>query len=311
MARRPRRETASVGRCVHARSAAVHARSWEVVGRLRARGPYGLLVADPQARDPLADVTSLPGVFEALDAARGAVDALLRDLRGPALRRRGPQVGAVALRRASWASAVLETGGPVEVDRVTFGPPFGDDAAGRVCAGAWRVGGAVGSLVPTWERAPAQALARLHALAAADLVDASALGRPDPAVVGGTDRLNGLVDLVSTPTTAPALVLAAVVHGELAAVRPFGSMDGVVARAAARLVTTGRGLDPTGTAVVEAGHLELGATTYAEALAGYRGGTAAGVAAWVVHCAQATVLGARLGRALAAELVDDAGLVDG
>ena len=51
---------------------------------------------------------------------------------------------------------------------------------------------------------------------------------------------------LSEPTSAPALVPAAVVHGELLAAAPFGTADGVVARAAARLVLLGRGLDPTG-----------------------------------------------------------------
>jgi len=40
---------------------------------------------------------------------------------------------------------------------------------------------------------------------------------------------------VTDGTAAPAPVLVAVVHGELLALAPFGSADGVVARAAARL----------------------------------------------------------------------------
>ena len=51
-----------------------------------------------------------------------------------------------------------------------------------VLAGALRVsealeGGAT-ALVGVWQRAPLQALARLHVLAAADLVDDDRLGRP-------------------------------------------------------------------------------------------------------------------------------------
>jgi hypothetical protein len=98
-----------------------------------------------------------------------------------------------------------------------------------------------------------------------------------------------------------------VTHGELLTAAPFGSMDGVVARAAARLVTTSRGLDPTGAAVIEEGHLELGVDAYRAAADDYRSGTASGVVAWVVHCAQAVVLGARAGRRLAAESAGGAG----
>jgi hypothetical protein len=55
-------------------------------------------------------------------------------------------------------------------------------------------------------------------------------------------------------------------------------------------------------AVPEAGHLELGVDVYDAALDGYREGTAHGVAAWIVHCADALALGAREGIAIAAAL---------
>ena len=54
-------------------------------------------------------------------------------------------------------------------------------------------------------------------------------------------------------------MLVAVVHGELLALAPFGSADGVVARAAARLAAVGSGLDPKGLAVPEVGHLRRAA----------------------------------------------------
>jgi hypothetical protein len=60
----------------------------------------------------------------------------------------------------------------------------------------------------------------------------------------------------------------------------------------------GRGLDPAAVSVPEVGHVELGREVYLEALVGYRGGGADGIAAWVVHCAEAVVLGAREGVAI-------------
>ena len=75
---------------------------------------------------------------------------------------------------------------------------------------------------------------------------------PDPDVSG---RLALLADLVTGGTAAPAPVVVAVVHGELLALAPFGSADGVVARAAARLAAVSTGLDPKGLAVPEVGHL--------------------------------------------------------
>jgi hypothetical protein len=71
-----------------------------------------------------------------------------------------------------------------------------------------------------------------------------------------------------------------------------------VARAAFRLTVVARGLDPTALSVPEVGHLELGRSAYDVAAAGYRDGGPEGVAAWVVHCAEATVLGAREGVAV-------------
>ena len=77
---------------------------------------------------------------------------------------------------------------------------------------------------------------------------------------------------------------------------PVGA--GIVGRAAGRLTMVGRGLDPTAVSVPEVGHVELGRDAYLDALDGYRQGGAEGIAAWVVHCAEAVVLGAREGVAV-------------
>jgi hypothetical protein len=92
---------------------------------------------------------------------------------------------------------------------------------------------------------------------------------------------------------APALVVAAVVHGELMALRPFGTANGVVARAAQRMVLITEGLDPKAICPVEVGLVELGTEAYRGALGGYASGTAEGMAAWLAHCARALELGVR------------------
>jgi hypothetical protein len=253
--------------------------------------------------DPLAPLVELPEVFEAVDAARGSVDALLRDLRGPALRRRVPEVTAESLRRAAWASACLELAGADDpYDVGTFRPPFADDLAGATARGALRVTTELSSLADVWGRAPLQSLARLHTLAAADFSAGEWLGRPRPDP-GVSQRLAALADLVTTPTQAPAVVVSAVVLGELAGLQPFVSGNGLVARGAARLVLLGRGLDPQAVSVPEQGLLELGRPATAEALAGYLTGTPAGVGGWVVHWAQAVALGGRAGRSVAADVL--------
>jgi hypothetical protein len=133
-------------------------------------------------------------------------------------------------------------------------------------------------------------LAKLHALAAADLVaEPDELGRPT-AAPGVAQRLDTLAGVLGQ-TSAPAVVVAAIVHGELLTLDAFAPASGVVARVAVRLTLIERGLDPKSLVVVEAGHRELG-EEYDEAAAAYSTGTPAGIARWIGHCADAVVAGA-------------------
>jgi hypothetical protein len=146
-------------------------------------------------------------------------------------------------------------------------------------------------LVGVWQRAPLQAIARLHALAAADLTDDDRLGRPrGDAEVGR--RLALLAEVVTGGTKVPALVLAAVVHGELLTLKPFGTADGVVARAVSRLVTIASGLDPHGLGVPEVYWMRRSGD-YQAAARGFASGTPDGLTAWLLLSARALHAGAR------------------
>ena len=247
--------------------------------------------ARPPGPDPLAPLLDLPGVRDAADGARAAVDRLLGHR---VLRRESAGVSTESALRGARASAALEG---VDV-------PLADLRAGRVeepvVQGALRVSAALGTMTGTWTRAPGQVLARLHLLAAADLAGHEVLGRPGP---HAGPRLGGLLGLVTGATTAPAVLVAALVHGEVAALAPFGTADGVVARAAARLTGVTRGLDPKAVSVPEAGFAELGREAYAAALAGYAAGGPDGVAGWLVHCCRATEHGAVEGIAICESLL--------
>ncbi|EFC84480.1 hypothetical protein [Frankia sp. EUN1f] len=323
--------------------------------------------------DPLGSVAAIPGVDEAATAARAGVDALLRHR---ILRRRSAEVTAEASLRAARASAALEGHDvPLDVLRTHLGDheltldadadagaaaPAGladghvsgpadvtDSRSLAVTLGAVRLYAELGTLSSAWERAPRQALARMHVLAGRGLLPDEALGRPrvdvqGPGAAVGTAglagpwgeptvsamemsvRLDGLTAVLTAPTRAPAIVVAAIIHGELLAIRPFGVLDGIIARAAARLVLISRGLDPKALVATDVGHLELahgsaaaalggaGAPstpsaagagtgtgtadpeeTYSAALAAYVAGGADGVGAWVRHCARAVGLAAR------------------
>ncbi|MEV0381808.1 oxidoreductase [Nonomuraea sp. NPDC050643] len=245
--------------------------------------------------DPLAVIAQFPGVPEAVDEARQAVDRLYRHR---VLRRASPAVSTESSLRGARASAALE-GVDVSLDAMRR-----DEAHDPVVQGALRASAEMGRMGSTWRKAPRQVLARLHAVAAAGLVPPEDLGRPrtadeasDPLSLGpapgaadAAARMEGLLGLLEQPTKAPAMVLAAVVHAELAVLRPFGSADGLVARSAGRLTLVEYGLDPKSLVAVEVGHLEL---AYADALRAYLRGTPEGVAHWVQHCASAVTLGVR------------------
>lgn len=237
--------------------------------------------------DPLAGLLQLDGVAEAADEARRAVDRLLVHR---VLRRQIPAVAAESTIRGARAAAALSG-----VD-IPLAELRSSEAGDPVARGAVRAYAALGPMVTTWTRAPGQVLARLHALAAADLVPPDELGRPLARPEGGR-RLSELGRLVSEATGTPAVVLAGVVHGELAGLAAFGSADRVVALAAARLTMRSRGLDTNAVSVPEVGVLES-ATDYPALLAGFVGGTPDGLGAWLRWWAQAVALGATEGLAI-------------
>jgi hypothetical protein len=229
--------------------------------------------------DPLARLASLEGVPSAFAAARDGIDVVLRD-RG--LRRTTPETTAESLLRGAHASAVLEGSASSLVEvRAGEGDPVSRDAV-RVSTGLL-------GLAPTLTRAPLQALARLHTLAATGSVGDTELGRPRGPEAA--DRLQGVARLLSGTSTGPALLLAAVVHAELATAAPFASHNGLVARAAERLVLAAKGVDEKSLTVPEAAHLAL-RPAYESNLRAYRDGGPNGVHAWLLYAAEAYAAGA-------------------
>jgi hypothetical protein len=229
--------------------------------------------------DPLARLVSLEGVASAYAAARDGIDDLQRD---SGLRKTTPEQTGESLLRGAHATAML-SGSTATLAEVRAGE--GDELA----IDAVRLSTELLSLVPVIATAPLQALARLHALAATGRVDDDALGRPVSAEAAV--RLRGLADLLSSPTTAPALVVATIVHADLVTSAPFASHNGMVARAAERLVLVTRGVDPKSLTVPEAGHLAL-REEFESNLRGYASSTQAGVHAWLLYGAEAFTAGA-------------------
>jgi hypothetical protein len=240
---------------------------------LRPNVPDSVVRVTAPSPDPLAWLSDLEGVPSAFASTRDGIDVLLRD-RG--LRRTRPEQTTESLLRGAHASAVLE-GSTSSLEEVRAGE--GDEIA----QAAVRMSTEVLSLVPVVGRSPMQALARLHALAGGP-------GAGAPGSREGAARLRSLSDTLLA-TTAPALLVAAVVHADLATAAPFSAYDGLVARAAERLVLVARGVDPASLVVPEAGHLAL-RPAYESNLRGYRDGGRSGLQAWLLYAAEAQAKGA-------------------
>jgi hypothetical protein len=228
----------------------------------------------------LAPLLDLADVAPALEKAREAVDGALRN---PALRRSGAVVAAEVSLRSAVASAALE-GHRYELEDFR-----GGTVTDPVAQGALRVAREIGGMAQLWPKVPRQVLARVHVLAGRDVVPDGQLGRPvGPEVM---PRLSGVLTMVSGQGAVPALLLAAIVHGELLTLRPFAGPAGIVARAAARLTLVASGLDPRGLIAPEVGHLAR-EPEYVGAAGAYATGTPDGVRAWVKHVATAVELAA-------------------
>ncbi len=234
-------------------------------------------------------------VAAAVAAARAEIDALLwrRDVRAAAT-----EVAAASIERGARDSAAIDGADIAVVD---------DSPMGRVLDAALRLTTEVPRQIDVFATSPLQALAHLNAVVAHGFIPDDELGRPrstdladDPLHLGAllpasaaADRLAGLAQVLTQPTEAPALVIAAIAHAEIASVRPFAWGSGLLARSCVRLVLGGRGVDPSLFSIPEHGILELGRPAYVKALRGYSTGTTAGVCAWIVWQATAVALGAR------------------
>lgn len=253
-------------------------------------------------RDSFLDVTALPGVTEAASAARAALDPLLLDRR---LRTHGPALAAEAALRNAHASATLE-GAEVPIEelreRAASSPVL------RVASGVLEVQTSLRLMRGLPAR---QVWASIAATAGAEYLPEDERGRPrqadaalhDPLHLGidrdpedAAVRLAMLAELLAQPTRAPALVVAALAHGELLALQPFGSGNGVVARMFSHHVLAERGLDPDFFAMTDVGLVSLGRAAYVRAVRGYDAGGAEGIASWCIHLASAFERGALLAR---------------
>ncbi|MFL6168039.1 MAG: hypothetical protein ACJ711_00065 [Ornithinibacter sp.] len=274
------------------------------------------MTTESPAVDAVTRLAELPGIPEQVQAAREACTRLRWH---QALRRRIPEAAAESRVRGAAASGELEGASlPVDVVRdimrgaSTWSPA--PDPVEVTMRGVLAATAETEHVLRVALTAPLQALARLHTAAATGLVPDDALGRPRlageecleladlgpaPDAAQVVVRLRAVTQVLLATPRLPVVVAAAVVHAELATVRPFVRGNAVVARALDRVVVRAGGLDPTGVAVTEAGHGAQGGAPYLGALAAYGRGDAAGVGLWISHCCTAVQAAAAEGERVA------------
>jgi len=252
------------------------------------------VTARAETPDPLSDLPLSESTAALLSATRDEIDAVLWD-RG--VRAKAAEVAAASVMRGARDSAAIDGADTAVVD---------DSPMGRILGNAQVLTARVPALVDTWTTSPLQVLAELHAIAALGFTADEERGRPrgtddvrDPLNVGVlppanviSPRMTSLANVITT-STSPALLVAAIVHGELSALRPFEVGSGLVARASVRLVMASKGIDPSLFTIPEHGMFELGRPAYVSAIREYSTGTAEGINAYVTWFATALAMGAK------------------
>jgi len=234
-----------------------------LVGRAEAAAAR-IRTADPAARATAAEAAARAAARASArldaspltDATADSVDRRLAEGRPPV--DDAPPVTEPGSGAAGWARALRLDGMETQ------------DVAAVEYAGVLAAAAAEPDLAPAFLERPVETLRRLHALICRGLLDAEFLGREratDQAVLDGAQGkvLYHLADPAALPgllarldawvrgpsATVHPLAVAGAVHELLLAWGPFEAGNGRVARAAARLVLRGGGLDPDGLAVPE------------------------------------------------------------
>ncbi|KAB3522638.1 oxidoreductase [Corynebacterium sp. zg254] len=240
------------------------------------------------APDPLAPLAELPGVPEAVDKA---VDFISRVHRHKANLRGWDVTGSEAVLRGARASAQIDGGTPWLPEDGQVNDPI---LAGALRAAELLAPDGITETQTTFRRAPLQVIAKINSVASPQMSDEDfrkkaaqsaeflVPGRPRRDADG---RLQLLGSFITGGTKVNAVVLTAVIHGELLALQPFADANGVTARACSRLATISTGLDPRGLGVPEV-WWNRHRDEYEAKAKGFASGTAEGVAEWIVFHAE-------------------------
>lgn len=243
--------------------------------------------------DPLQQLLEDSRITQVTTAALKAVD----ELNWNRSVRNNPELIPLARRVSAYASAALE-GAAMPADP-RQDPD--DSPMGQLSNAALGITAEVDFQLGTFLKTPLQTWARLHSFIESEenrgrprltneVVDPLHIGTPlDHTLI--ESRLDSLVALL-TNSKAPAVLLAAIAHAEIATVAPFNRGSQLIARATTRLVLQSKNIDQLKLVMPEYGFYKIGRNPYAKALIAYQTGTLAGVSDWIELHSQAIHIGA-------------------
>ena len=255
--------------------------------------------------DPLSNLLSIPGVVSECEATLKAIDELMWNR---TVRRHKDALIPYTRRISGFATAALD-GAQMPKDP-TMEPEV--SPMGSLSDKGLLVTAEADLQRLAFKSEPLKVLARLHTFVSTE----EDRGRPrttndvnDPLRLGSLpphevlqERLSQLADLVIESKTS-SILIAAIAHAELAALRPFSQGSYLVARASTRLILGARDVDNDGLVMSEYGAFLLGRPAYVKALTGYVSGTRDGVSAWIAWQGEAIRRGIEMAKELA-EMAD-------
>lgn len=244
--------------------------------------------------DPLSNLLKIESISDSISAALKAVDELNWDRSV----RNNKELIPIARRISGYASSALEGASmPADPRQAPDDSPMG-----QLSNAALGITAEVDFQLATFLKTPLQTWARLHSF----IEQSEERGRPrtdneviDPLHIGQPiphelieSRLNGLVELIAK-SAAPAVLISAIAHAELATIAPFKKGSQMIARATTRLVLQSKNIDQLKLVMPEYGFYKFGRNSYAKGLMAYQSGTTEGVTEWVELHSQAVIIGAK------------------
>lgn len=229
--------------------------------------------------DFLLQLSEVPTIAEICNASRKNIDEVQWNRE---IRKQDDSFTTYIRRMSGYATAALD--GAVMADDPMREPDT--SAMGDVANQGLAITAAADLEHSTFMHSPMQVWARLHSI----IDQSDERGRPrtsdsaqDPLHLGPAipaelmhERLTDLAHIITT-TEAPAVLLSAIVHAELATLRPFTHGSYLVARSSVRMILAGKHVDEKLLSSPEFGMYTLGRSAYVSALRAYSQGTVEGM----------------------------------